>query len=203
MSSWPFSFFFFFFFMASSAFSAELAAYVPAEQDALQKHVSFFDRDHDGIIYLSETVEGMIAIGLNPSLAKASATLIHMVISPKTTEGKLPNLKLPIVVKNIAKGKHGSDSGTYDAQGRFVPAKFEEIFSKHAHAHNDSLTSNELMEMLKANRQPKDFQGWAASLAEWKVFYNLCKDKDGLLHKDTVKAIYDGSLFYQLEKGKK
>ncbi|XP_044494404.1 probable peroxygenase 5 [Mangifera indica] len=202
MSFWAFSFFVVFF-MASSAFSAEVEEYVPAEQDVLQSHVSFFDRNHDGIIYPSETVEGMKAIGINPFLAQSSASLIHMAISPVTTESKLPNVKLPIVVKNIAKGKHGSDSGTYDAQGRFVPAKFEEIFSKHAHAHDDSLTSDELMEMLKTNRQPNDFKGWVASFAEWKLLYDLSKDKDGLLHKDTVRAIYDGSLFYQLEKGRK
>ncbi|XP_044494869.1 probable peroxygenase 5 [Mangifera indica] len=116
---------------------------------------------------------------------------------------KLPDVKLPIVVKNIAKGKHGSDSRTYDAQGRFVPAKFEETFSKHAHAHDDSLTSDELMEMLKANRQTNDFKGSAASFTKWKLLYDLSKDKDRLLHKDTVRAIYDGSLFYQLEKGRK
>ncbi|XP_044478273.1 probable peroxygenase 5 isoform X1 [Mangifera indica] len=202
MSFWAFSFFVVFF-MASSAFSAEVEQYVPAEQDVLQRHVSFFDRNHDGIIYPSETVEGMKAIGINPFLAQSSAALIHMAISPVTTESKLPDVKLPIVVKNIAKGKHGSDSGTYDAQGRFVPAKFEEIFSKHAHAHDDSLTSDELMEMLKTNRQPNDFKGWVASFAEWKLLYDLSKDKDGLLHKDTVRAIYDGSLFYQLEKGRK
>ncbi|XP_044494548.1 probable peroxygenase 5 [Mangifera indica] len=202
MSFWAFSFFVVFF-MASSAFSAEVEEYVPAEQDVLQRHVSFFDRNHDGIIYPSETVEGMKAIGINPFSAQSSAALIHMAISPKTTESKLPDVKLPIVVKNIAKGKHGSDSGTYDAQGRFVPAKFEEIFSKHAHAHDDSLTSDELMEMLKTNRQPNDFKGRVASFAEWKLLYDLSKDKDGLLHKDTVRAIYDGSLFYQLEKGRK
>lgn len=31
---------------------------------------------------------------------------------------KAPAFKLPIYVKNIQKGKHGSDSGVYDANGR-------------------------------------------------------------------------------------
>jgi peroxygenase len=31
---------------------------------------------------------------------------------------KAPAFKLPIYVKNIHKGKHGSDSGVYDANGR-------------------------------------------------------------------------------------
>ena len=38
---------------------------------------------------------------------------------------------------------------------------------------------------------------------EWKVLYSLCKDKDGFLHKDTVRAVYDGSLFERLEQERK
>ncbi len=37
---------------------------------------------------------------------------------------------------------------------------------------------------------------------EWKVLYYLCKDKDGFLHKDTVRAVYDGSLFAKMEQEK-
>lgn len=48
---------------------------------------------------------------------------------------------------------------------RFVPSKFEEIFGKHARTHEDALTSDELQEMLKSNRQPKDYRGWLVSIA--------------------------------------
>lgn len=34
-----------------------------------------------------------------------------------------------------------------------------------------------------------------ASYSEWKILYMLCKDKTGLLHKDTIQAVYDGTLF--------
>jgi peroxygenase len=43
---------------------------------------------------------------------------------------------------------------------RFVPSIFEEIFSKHARKHPNALTSDELMGLLKANREPKDYKGW-------------------------------------------
>ena len=35
---------------------------------------------------------------------------------------------------------------------------------------------------------------------EWKLLYSLCKDKDGLLSKENMRAVYDGSIFYRLEK---
>lgn len=44
------------------------------------------------------------------------------------------------------------------------------------------------------------YMGRVGAYAEWKLLYYLCKDKNGLLHKDTVKAVYDGTLFHQMEK---
>ncbi|KAJ0987244.1 hypothetical protein J5N97_005600 [Dioscorea zingiberensis] len=173
------------------------------EMTPLQKHVAFFDRNKDGIIYPSETYQGFRAIGCGVALSAASALLINGFLGPKTRpSGKLLSPRLPIYVKNIHKGKHGSDSGVYDAEGRFVSSKFEEIFQKHAHSNPNALTSEELMQMLKANKVPKDQSGAFASWTEWKILYFLCKDKDGLLRKDTIKAVYDGSLFLELEKAK-
>uniref|UniRef100_A0A1S3DYV3 Probable peroxygenase 4 n=1 Tax=Cicer arietinum TaxID=3827 RepID=A0A1S3DYV3_CICAR len=82
----------------------------------------------------------------------------------------------------------------------FVASKFEEIFSKHAKQHANALTNDELKEMLKANREPRDFQGWVQAELDWKVLYDIAKDKNGLLHKDTAYSVYDGSLFERLEK---
>ncbi|XP_073009932.1 probable peroxygenase 5 [Typha latifolia] len=169
----------------------------------LQKHVAFFDRNKDGIIYPRETYQGFRAIGCGVALSAGSALLINGFLAPKTRIGKFTSPSLPIYVKNISKGKHGSDSGVYDTEGRFVPEKFEEIFKKHAHTNPNGLTSKELEEMLKANRTPKDYSSWIASSTEWKLLFSLCKDKDGLLHKDTIRAVYDGSLFLKLEEERK
>ena len=43
---------------------------------------------------------------------------------------------------------------------RFVPAKFEEIFTKHAKVRPDALTFEEIEEMILANRDPLDPQSW-------------------------------------------
>lgn len=39
-----------------------------------------------------------------------------------------------------------------------------------------------------------------ASYAEWMTLYVLCKDIRGFLHKETIRAVYDGSLFHKMEK---
>ncbi|KAG8076248.1 hypothetical protein GUJ93_ZPchr0006g45308 [Zizania palustris] len=172
-----------------------------SEMTPLQKHVAFFDRNKDGIIYPSETYEGFRAIGAGVALSAASALFINGGLGPKTMpENAKARFKLPIYVSNIHNGKHGSDSGVYDESGRFVPEKFEQIFKKHAHTRPDALTGKELKELLQANREAKDFKGWLGGFTEWKVLYHLCKDKDGFLHKDTVRAVYDGSLFVKMEK---
>uniref|UniRef100_K3Y137 EF-hand domain-containing protein n=1 Tax=Setaria italica TaxID=4555 RepID=K3Y137_SETIT len=261
--------------------SSSTADVYSGELTPLQRHVAFFDRDKDGVIYPSETYQGFRAIGCGVALSAASAVFINAGLGPSTKpeNQKTPPFKFPIYVKNIHKGKHGSDSGVYDANGRtcmacltilsgieqrslivicshrktcttayltdriictvkknfiqrkafpipytichhpydpsrighvpaaekssLVPEKFEEIFKKHAHTKPDALTGKELQEMLQANREPKDFKGWLGGLTEWKVLYSLCKDKDGFLHKDTVRAVYDGSLFERLEQERK
>ncbi|XP_020089905.1 probable peroxygenase 4 [Ananas comosus] len=170
------------------------------EMTPLQKHVAFFDRNKDGLVYPWETYQGFRAIGCGVALSSASALLINGFLGPKTRLGTCPSPLLPIYVKNIQKGKHGSDSGVYDAEGRFVPEKFDEIFKKHAHTNPNALTSKELNEMLKGNRIPRDYGGWVAAWTEWKILYLLCKDKDGLLQKETIRAVYDGGLFVKMEQ---
>ncbi|KAG6466783.1 hypothetical protein ZIOFF_075400 [Zingiber officinale] len=172
-----------------------------ADLTPLQKHVAFFDRNNDGVIYPFETYQGFRAIGSGVALSAASAAFIHGFLSAKTCPpGKSPLPSLPIYVENIQRGKHGSDSGVYDTEGRFVVSKFEEIFKKHAKTNPEAISSEELKEMLQANGEPNDIKGRLASRTEWQLLYNRGKDKEGFLHKDTIQAIYDGSLFYQWEK---
>ncbi|RLN12013.1 hypothetical protein C2845_PM09G07120 [Panicum miliaceum] len=189
----------------SSSSSITMSDVYKGELTPLQRHAAFFDRDKDGVIYPSETYKGFRAIGCGVALSAASAVFVNAALGPNTKpeNEKTPPFKFPIYVKNIHKGKHGSDSGVYDANGSFVSEKFEEIFKKYAHTKPDALTGKELQEMLQANREPKDFKGWLGGFTEWKVLYSLCKDKDGFLHKDTVRAVYDGSLFERLEQERK
>ncbi|KAF8729541.1 hypothetical protein HU200_017482 [Digitaria exilis] len=161
-------------------------------------HAAFFDRDGDGVITFSETFGAFRALGFGLGVSSASAAFINGALGSKCRPGNATLSKLDIYIEDIQKGKHGSDTGSYDNEGRFVPDKFEEIFSKHAMTVPDALTSDEIDQMLQANRQPGDYSGWAGAEAEWKILYSLGKDKDGLLHKDVVRSVYDGSLFHRL-----
>ncbi|KAJ7969426.1 Caleosin-related family protein [Quillaja saponaria] len=193
--------------MSSSSSSSEISAQegvgeelIPVDENVLQKHAGFFDRNGDGVVYPWETFQGFRAIGCGFLLSIASAIFINFSHSRKTRPGKFPSLLFPIEVKNIQRGKHGSDSGVYDTEGRFIQEKFEEIFNKHANTYTNALTNDELKAMLKANRVPKDYAGWLGGYVEWKLLYDLCKDKNGLLQRDDIAAVYDGSLFERLEK---
>ncbi|XP_016582105.2 probable peroxygenase 5 [Capsicum annuum] len=170
------------------------------ELTPLQKHVMFFDVNKDGIIYPWETYQGFRKLGRSIFRSVLAAVLVHLVTSGKTRPGKWPHPFFPIVIKNIKYGMHGSDSHTYDSEGRFVPEKFEEIFKKHAHENSEYLTSNEVDELLKKNREPKNYFGWVNARTDWRVLFDVGKNKDGELTKEAIRDVYDGSLFEQKAK---
>ncbi|KAL6631332.1 hypothetical protein ACP70R_028182 [Stipagrostis hirtigluma subsp. patula] len=163
----------------------------------LMHHVEFFDKNKDGIITLTESIQSFIAIGMEPAFATATATSTHATFGPLTTPpGKLPSMN--IHVSHIHGAIHASDTGAYDRTGRFVPENFEKIFKKHSHIKRDALAWWEVEEMLIANRDLLNPLSWPPAELEWQVIYMLGKDRFGYLHKDTVRGVYDGTVFPKL-----
>lgn len=194
----------------------------------LQQHCVFFDKDNDGVIWPLDTFYGFHQIGFNIFLCIISMFVIHsgfrcdfslsivhrtfsnnypQTHSYVTCPSWIPDPLFRVYLPNIHKAKHGSDSGTYDSEGRFAPQHFEDIFSKYGSCpipdfarYKDSqegqayLRPKNLAALHKGNRNAMDPFGWGAGVFELFAAWWI---SDGALKKEELRSVYDGSLFYQ------
>jgi peroxygenase len=175
----------------------------------LQQHSSFWDEDKDGVLWPGETYRGFKRLGLNALVSAVGAAIINGAFSYWTSPSWIPDPFFRVYLSGIHRCKHGSDSNTYDEEGRFVPEKFEEMFSKFDQDNKGGLYFNELMEMLAEKRNVLDPFGWTAAFLEWGTTYWLAaqpgpdspvpgekkKKKMMMIAKEDIRAIYDGTFF--------
>jgi hypothetical protein len=141
-----------------------------ADQTVLQQHCAYWDKDADGIIWPWDTYRGVRAWGWAVPLALLAMFIIHGALSYMTLPGLLPDPFFRIYLDKIHKDKHGSDSGSYDNEGRFRPQNYEEIFTKYDRGDKGGLTTGDIWRMLSGQRLAVDPFGWTASALECECF---------------------------------
>jgi peroxygenase len=184
-------------------------------ETVVQQHCAYFDQDGDGIISPRDTYVGCRNMGWGIFLSAFAAFIINVNLSYPTQPSWVPDPLFRIYVKNIHKNKHGSDSMTYDAEGRFMPQKFEDIFAKYDRGHKGGLDRGDLARFHKGQRMTMDLFGWSATFLECKSIFSsfdnsnvlirylglgvylLLWPEDGVLRKDDVRRVFDGSIFEQ------
>ncbi|ROT43139.1 Caleosin-domain-containing protein [Sodiomyces alkalinus F11] len=166
-------------------------------QTVLQQHCEFFDTDRDGVIYPVDTFRGFYRLGFGVILSILSVFIIHSNFSYPTQSSYIPDPMFRLYLDNIHKDKHGSDSGTYDTEGRFVPQKFEDMFAKYAEG-RDYMTIWDVTRLWKGQRLIADPIGWGGAYFEWLATYILLWPEDGRMLKDDIRGVYDGSIFYTI-----
>ncbi|KAI9739865.1 MAG: hypothetical protein M1818_004921 [Claussenomyces sp. TS43310] len=168
------------------------------DQTVLQQHCAFFDTDSDGIIWPMDTYHGFHRLGYNFFLSFLAMLVVHSNFSYPTLPGFLPDPFWRVHIARIHKDKHGSDSGAYDNEGRFVPQKFEDIFAKYASGDKQGITIGEIWLYMKGQRVIMDPIGWGGAFFEWIATWLLLWPEDGRMKKEDIRRIYDGSLFFEI-----
>ncbi|KAL8283238.1 hypothetical protein RQP46_006016 [Phenoliferia psychrophenolica] len=157
----------------------------------LEQHVLFFDPDRDGVIWPLDTFRGFYRMGYHAFWCAIAVLIIHSGFSYPTGSSWIPDPLFRITVPQIHRAKHGSDTGTYDSEGRFIPAKFEAIFAKYDKAGKGGLTWTEGLYMIRGNRNIMDPIGWLAAFFEWLATYLLIWPADGIVTKESMRTVYD------------
>jgi peroxygenase len=163
-------------------------------------HVHFWDKDKDGVIWPWDTYRGFREIGFGFILSFIAIFFIHGSFSYATAPSWIPDPFFRIWTKRMHKGKHGSDNGVYDSEGRFVPERFEATFTKYGSKVNtqQGLYKDDIKSIAWNNMCAFDPFGWSAERIEWWAFWYIAHDKDGFVSKEKVRAMYDGTLWYIL-----
>jgi peroxygenase len=167
-----------------------------AHRTVVQQHCDYFDADGDGRVWPSDTYRGCRAWGWSPLLAGFVSFVIHVAFSYPTGPSVLPDPCFRIFLDRIHLDKHGSDSMTFDSEGRFIPQRFEDLFAKYDAEGKGGLTWGDIWRFWNEQRMVFDFFGQGATLFEWWLVYLLLWPEDGVMRKEEVRGVFDGSIFY-------
>ncbi|KAM7205143.1 Caleosin related domain containing protein [Naviculisporaceae sp. PSN 640] len=173
------------------------------DYSVLQQHVLFWDRDSDGTITPFETYRGFRDIGFSILFSILAALIINGGFSYVTriAYSYIPDPFFRVYVGSIHLAKHGSDSGVYDREGRFVPQAFEDMFARWDTNNEGALSGAQLFNLIRGNRLAVDPFGWSAAVFEFGTTWLLLQ-KDGKVSKEDLRQTYDGSIFWRIREAR-
>lgn len=177
----------------------------PEEMTPLQKHCAFFDRNGDGLIMPWETFEGFRILGYGVVLSLLGALLTHVFFSYRTLDTWVPDPFFAIVLRNVHRLKHGSDSEVYEHDGTLKCAAptaagtITTLLGSYDRRQNGGLTLADAWRMTQQKSDVMDVFGWCASKIEWFYLWILAQ-RSGVVSWDDIAAQYDGTLFTRIER---
>jgi len=179
----------------------------------LERHVSYFDTDGDGEITMAQTFRGLRGVGVGAVTSVGLTLLINLFLG-YLTHGK-PSLK--VSVRDIARGKHPFDTGSFDERGERDDRAFERLFSAPTtHAPRDRLTRDEIRAVIVKRGDPsKPFGEVGSVLSNWfsgrEIQLLLCVASDcskalpngaiePAISRRTLQRFYSGHLLFLLAR---
>ncbi|KIW16513.1 hypothetical protein PV08_06568 [Exophiala spinifera] len=170
----------------------------------LERHVSFWDRDGDGVIHVSDVWNGFRELGF--SIPYSLISLFIPLLFSYATQSGHPKCtrrdpRFRICVYNIHRTIHSSHSEVFDDRGRFNQVKFDAMFKQFDVGNKDYLSTCEFLRMWRSNCDPCDFGGWLYSFMELFTTWLLIQ-KNGQIARAELRGVYDGSLFYSIKESR-
>jgi len=182
----------------------------------LERHVSYFDVDGDGQITMAQTFRGLRGVGVGVGVAAGLTLLINLFLG-YLTHGK-PSTK--VSVRDIARGKHPYDTGSFNERGELDESAFKKLFTTPtAQPPFDRLTATEIRAMIVKRGDPKKPFGELGSvLSNWfsgrEIQLLLCVASDcrkaaadgelkPAISLRTLRRFYSGHLLFLLARAKR
>ncbi|KAF9059332.1 Caleosin related protein-domain-containing protein [Rhodocollybia butyracea] len=138
------------------------------KSEALIGHGEFFDADGDGVFWPSDTYKGFRALGFSFFISLFAAVVICSMSYPSLPASHwFPDPFFRIYVNGLHKAKHGSDSGSFNRDGTFDQANFDQFWNEHTDAPHTEITPVQLYHAVAARRLAFDFYGTLAAIFEW------------------------------------
>ncbi|KAI8072785.1 Caleosin related protein-domain-containing protein [Gongronella butleri] len=165
--------------------------------EALEKHVRFWDRKNKGYITPVDAMFGFMNLGYSVVFSLTMGTFLGVLFSYATQASWVPDPYCRTRVSQVQKTM--STDTPYDDNGRFDEERFDALFSKYGKSDisGRTISLKELMEWNDATL--KDPLAWATRTLEWLTAY-MFVGKNGIVKREDVHAAFDGTLFYKLRE---